>query len=334
MKKNTMIAIGSTIAAGAAAALGFVLYKKKKQNQIQEPETDLTQDLTQDLTEEISESSDEPKVKQIFVDYKDEDHLIFCEESCLDKRIIQLENTINMRDIGGYTGLDGRKTKWGKVIRSEELNVITDNDVTYLESIGLKHIFDFRDEKKAIRTPDRVPNGTEYHNMPALTGLPIAPPSAEAMQNLNVPDPIGEFFKAVYGYQVKERAQTFADVLKILAKDETPILFHCSNGKDRTGFMAALILLICGVPEETILSDYTLTNLTFDTACRRFTPHMVEEFGCDPDRIRDFFGVRPEWLKIQLDYIKNNYANVDAYFLDKTDLTQEDLDAVRAVMLA
>lgn len=319
MKKETLIITGG-LAAGMAAGLGLFHYFKKKKTQEQTIETDWFESCDE-------ETSDVPK--HIFVDYKDEAHLIFCEESELDKRIIQLENTINMRDIGGYTGLNGRKTKWGKVIRSEELNEITDNDVAYLESIGLKHIFDFRDEAKAERTPDKLPKGVHYHNTPSLTGAPIHP----SLINNTAEDPVGDFFKGIYAYQVEERAQIFADVLKVLAKDETPILFHCSNGKDRTGFMAALILLVCGVPEETIISDYTLTNLTFETACARFTPHMINDYGCDPATIRDFFGVRPEWLMIQLDYIRNNYDSVDDYFLDKTDLTKADLDAVREMML-
>ncbi|MEG0379478.1 MAG: tyrosine-protein phosphatase, partial [Eubacterium sp.] len=156
--------------------------------------------------------------------------------------------------------------------------------------------------------------------------------------DFNQPDAIDRFMRHIYLFQVENRAQQFAIVLKVMTKaDEYPILYHCTNGKDRTGFMTALILLICGVPEETIISDYSLTNLTFDEAFETLGSIMADELnatqGVSKDQLKDFFGVKPEWLKIQLNYIKDHYENVDAYLLDKTDLTKEDLDKIRANML-
>lgn len=311
----------NVIFSAIAASAGYFYFKKRRKSK---KETLL---IPEEPKKQEVETT--PASSASMTDFKSKEHLLFCEESQLDRRIIQLENTINMRDIGGYTGLDGRKTKWGKIIRSEELNQLTDNDVAWLNDIGLKHIYDFRDEGKSLRTPDRVPESAEYHNLPSLSGMPVDIHQLDFTQ----PNMIDDFFKIVYGYQVEHKAQVFAEVLKTLAKDETPILYHCTNGKDRTGFMTALILLICGVPEETILSDYTLTNMTFDAAYRRFSPVMAKGLGVEPICMHDFFGVKPAWLNIQLDYIRNNYENVDAYLLDNTDLTQKDLDAVRNVML-
>lgn len=267
-------------------------------------------------------------------DYQDKDHLIFCDETQLSRRIIQLETTINMRDIGGYTGLDGRKTRWGRVIRSEELCHLSEADVKSLEAMGIKHVYDFRDPVKARLKTDRMPATADYTNLPVLSGFSVDHRSLD----FDDPQAVDRFMRGIYAFQVKHKAQDYATILHTLTREEElPILYHCTNGKDRTGFMTALILLICGVPEATIISDYTLTNLTFDEAFHTLGAIMLDEMKDSMDiqkeKLRDFFGVKPEWLKIQLDYIKKHYGTVDAYLLANTDLTEADLDAVRANML-
>ncbi|MDO4287714.1 MAG: tyrosine-protein phosphatase, partial [Eubacterium sp.] len=239
------------------------------------------------------------------------------------------------RDIGGYTGLDGRKTKWRKIIRSEELAHLSDNDVAYFKELGLKHVFDFRDAPKAERLPDRLPDTADYKNLPVLKDMPFSHNDIDFSQ----PGAIDRFMRDIYAYQVEHCAPIYAEILKLMTQEDAyPILYHCTNGKDRTGFMTALILLICGVPETTIISDYTLTNLTFDEAFEVLGTIMADDMqarqkNVPKDQLKDFFGVKPEWLKIQLDYIKDNYDSVDAYLLDKTDLTAEDLDKIRENML-
>ncbi|MGL4283096.1 MAG: tyrosine-protein phosphatase [Eubacterium aggregans] len=318
MKKFQFVGLGALVA--AAAAVPYFI-NKKRQRRVEEGMMD--------------SQAPTPALPSHHTDFKDQDHLIFCDESQLGRRLIQLEKTINMRDIGGYTGYDNRRTQWGKVIRSEELAHLSDTDVEYLNDLGVKHVYDFRDEGKAKRTPDRLPDSADYTNLPTLKGIPFSHHELDFTQ----PDAIDGFMRKIYTYQVENKAPEFAKVLKMLATEgETPILYHCTNGKDRTGFITALILLICGVPEETILSDYTLSNLTFDEAFQTLGSIMADELederdDFDKNQIRDFFGVKPEWLKIQLDYIKENYGDVDTYLLDKTDLTSDDLEQIRMVML-
>jgi len=271
-------------------------------------------------------------------DYKDSEHLIFCEESHLGRRLIQLEQSINIRDLGGYTGLDHQKTKWKKIIRSEELNHLSDNDIKALENLGIKYVIDFRGESKATKLPDKLPKTAKYLHIPLLAELPYTP------ADIDYDDPTGidTFMRKIYRYQVENRAVDFAKVLKLLTKAESyPLLYHCTNGKDRTGIMTAFILLICGVPEETIISDYTLTNLTFDEAFDVLGSLLTESYQnsntlptIDKNKLRDFFGVKPAWLKIVLEYIRTEYGTVEAYFKANTDLTDADFKAIRENMLA
>ncbi len=262
--------------------------------------------------------------------FKDENNLIFCEETQLSKRLIQLENSINIRDIGGYTGIDGRKIKWRKVIRSEELAHLSDKDVDYFAALRLKHVFDFRNAAKSERQADRLPKTAEYHLLPIFSGDDMG-----LDRDFTQPGVVDEFMRQIYKIQTEERAQCFAEVLKYLTESsEYPILYHCTNGKDRTGFMTYLILSILGVKEEVILSDYTLTNLTFDESYNLLGNIMSEELGIENYHLWEFYGVKPDWLKISMDYVKSNFGNVETYLMEKTDLREKDFKKIQDNLLA
>lgn len=264
-------------------------------------------------------------------DFQDENNLIFCEETQLGKRLIKLENSINIRDIGGYTGIDGRKIKWRKVIRSEELAHLSDKDVSYFAALRLKHVFDFRNKSKAERQVDRLPKTAEYHLLPIFSGSDMKLHHKDFTQ----PGAVDEFMRQIYKTQTEDRAQCFAEVLKYLTEaSEYPLLYHCTNGKDRTGFMTYLILSILGVNEDVILSDYSLTNLTFDESYNLLGNIMSEELGIENYHLWEFYGVKPDWLKISMDYVNTNFGNVETYLMEKTDLREKDFKKIRDNLLA
>lgn len=268
---------------------------------------------------------------QPLYDFKDENNLIFCDETQLGKRLIKLENSINIRDIGGYTGLDGRKIKWRKVIRSEELAHLSDKDVSYFSALRLKHVFDFRNKTKSERQVDRLPKSTQYHLLPIFSSADMG---VDHM-NFTQPGAVDQFMRNIYKIQTEERAQCFAEVLKYLTEpSEYPILYHCTNGKDRTGFMTYLILSLLGVKENVILSDYTLTNLSFDESYLLLGNIMSEELGIESYHLWEFYGVKPEWLQLSMDYINQNFGNVETYLMEETDLREKDFKKIRENLLA
>ena len=268
---------------------------------------------------------------RILYNFKDENNLIFCEETQLGKRLIQLENSINIRDIGGYTGINGRKIKWRKVIRSEELAHLSDKDVDYFAALRLKHVFDFRNKSKSQRQADRLPKTAQYHLLPIFTSADMGLDHKDFTQ----PGVVDEFMRHIYKIQTEDRAQCFAEVLKYLTEpSEFPILYHCTNGKDRTGFMTYLILSILGVPEDVIMSDYTLTNLTFDESYNLLGNIMSEELGIENYHLWEFYGVKPDWLRISMDYVNSNFGNVETYLMEKTDLREKDFKKIQDNLLA
>ncbi len=270
------------------------------------------------------------KEEQKVTNFKDANHLMLSPESQLDRRFLKIKDAINLRDIGGYTTTDGKKIKWQKVYRSEELAHLSEESISELATLGIRHIYDFRDANKLIKHPDPEIKGAVNHHIPVLKNIPHSAKDID----LNDPKGIDTFMRYVYTYLVQEKAQDFANILKTITdENQLPILVHCTNGKDRTGFMIALILLICRVPEETVYSDYSLSNYTFDKAFDTLGTILHDEINSvteiKKDALRNFFGVKPDWLKITLDYIREHYGNVENYLIAQTDMTSEDFEKIR-----
>ena len=265
--------------------------------------------------------------KNDYSDFYDEHHLRYCDESYLDKRIIPFETALNMRDIGGYTNENNEPLKWKKIYRGEELNHLSPEDFQKFNKLGIKYVFDFRDDWAPQLRPDHLPDGAFYRNLPVLKDLDF--PRIDADRDELSKETIGEFFKGLYLAEAKERVNEFAEVLKVLRDDPDAIVYiHCTNGKDRTGFMIALIMLLAGINEEKVISEYSLTNHTFNKAYETLSKGLgtiTEEVDAE----KEFYGVDPDWLQVQLDYINDNYPDIDSYLIENSDLTKEDLEIIR-----
>ncbi len=328
MKKELKLAL----VIGAMAAIPvFILTKKHlKKQKNKKTKSDLNKKKESQAEKLIYTSGPVSPTGQVLYDFKDANNLIFCEETQLNKRLIQLENSINIRDIGGYSGYQGGRVKWRKVIRSEELAHLSDRDVEFFKDLKLKHVFDFRNEAKAKRQIDRLPDFTTYHLNPIFDNADMK----REPYSFTQAGAVDQFMRDIYTLQAEKKAQEFANVLKYLTlPDQYPLLYHCTNGKDRTGFMTYLILSILGVKEETIMSDYTLTNLTFDESYLLLGNIMSEELGIDNYHLWEFYGVKPDWLQLSIDYITKKFGNVEDYLLYETDLTKTDFQKIRDNLL-
>ncbi|MFO7854782.1 MAG: tyrosine-protein phosphatase [Paracoccaceae bacterium] len=164
----------------------------------------------------------------------------------------------NLRELGGLPAGGGRTVRAGRFFRGPALHGLTAEEAAALEPIGLAHVVDFRGRDEAAARPATLP-GRRLH-------LSIEPTAAvRLMDVLSKPDPAPEAISAAmqetYRDFVRVNAETFARFLGLLAEaDGAPFLFHCTAGKDRTGFAAALILHALGADAETIEADYLATN--------------------------------------------------------------------------
>jgi protein-tyrosine phosphatase len=173
------------------------------------------------------------------------------------ERLLPLQGGRNFRDLGGYRTDDGRQVRWGRIYRSGVMSELTAADMGYLSSLGIGVICDLRSKQERSSQPNPfVPTqaplvvATDYDMLP-LTALQDSTTSTEAISA--VADAYVQFTQTL--------APQYTDLFARLVRRETPLAFNCSAGKDRTGMGAALLLSVLGVPRQTVIADYTLTQV-------------------------------------------------------------------------
>lgn len=174
-------------------------------------------------------------------------------------RRLELLGSTNFRDLGGYVGHAGRQIRWRRLFRSDHLAELTPQDVAALSALGLTRVCDFRGVQERMVHPCGIP-GAKVH------ALSIEPTVVQGMQSLLAagkvltPQVTVELMEQTYRDFVRDNSPRFAELFAHLLHDDSPLVFHCTAGKDRTGFAAALILTALGVPRTVVMQDYLLTN--------------------------------------------------------------------------
>ncbi len=232
-----------------------------------------------------------------------------------------MEGASNFRDLGGYQTTDGRSVKWHRLFRSNALAWLTESDLATVSDIGIRLICDFRSDDEFNNLRTRLPASSP----PEILRLPIYPKAVHAMRKMVVEgdadlDKVIAGYVGVYRAYATEHGAEFSKFLHRLVDEENhAVLFHCSAGKDRTGFAAALILTALGVPLETVFADYLLTNelwkpLGFDPEGNSPFASIIEEM--DEETRTAYLGARPEYLQAALDAINETHGSFDNFFRD------------------
>jgi protein-tyrosine phosphatase len=174
-------------------------------------------------------------------------------------RSLQLAGATNFRDLGGYAGQGGRSVRWRQLFRSDHLAALTPEDLLTIDRLGVARVFDFRGKTERLAQACVIP-GAVVHS------LAIEPTVVQGLKTLidagelvTVDNTVG-LMQQTYRDFVLDNSPRFAQFFGHLLADDAPLVFHCTAGKDRTGFAAALLLEALGVPRAVILQDYLLTN--------------------------------------------------------------------------
>ena len=170
-----------------------------------------------------------------------------------------------------YVAADGRPLRRGVVYRSNELQ-LSHADAATIARLGVTAIYDLRSTHEIEAHPDAEVPGATWHHV-EVGGIPMV-----QLEELTSREAADEVMRRVYRSFVEapEARAAFAQLLRHIAEAERATLFHCAAGKDRTGWVAALLLHVAGVDDATILEDYLLTN-SFSTATREKYLGLVRE---------------------------------------------------------
>ncbi|MFG3287171.1 tyrosine-protein phosphatase [Streptomyces sp. NPDC048111] len=255
-------------------------------------------------------------------------------------RQIVLQGAVNVRDLGGYRTYDGGRVRYGVAYRADALNRTTDADIATLGRLGLREAVDFRvPVELQYDGPDRLPAGL------AATPRPVTDSGlyAQMVTAIGSRDPATQdamlghgkaeaLMRTVYRAFVSDadaRAQ-FGATLKDLASGRGPLLFHCSSGKDRTGWLSYVLLRAVGVPAGTAEQDYLASN-GFRAAADAALRAGLKQSGVmqDPDLLIPLQEVRGEYLAAALDELASRYGDLYGYLTRGLGLPLPDLAALR-----
>jgi protein-tyrosine phosphatase len=252
-------------------------------------------------------------------------------ELTIGERILPLEGAHNFRDLGGYETAGGRRVKWGKLYRADHLANLTDGDQRYLEALGIRQVYDLRTFAEAEQYPDRLPPSIRYAHFPIFTHGPID--GGTILRQLGRLDNI---MFDMYRAGLDQGGMIFAQICGQLAQPiNVPAVFHCSAGKDRTGLMTALILLALGVPAETIIYDYTLTDLAIEylISATRDTAGWQKILMPNNERLHSLLSAPPSLIEATLQHIAEKYGTVEEYLCNEGWLTRPQLEQLRNELL-
>ena len=233
----------------------------------------------------------------------------------------------NFRELGGYPADEGKTVRWGQIWRGVCTARLTDPaDRARLDALGLRLILDLRSTAEAQAEPDYVPDGARLVQICALCGddgheISFAPGDIERMMHTARE---GENILYRMYRQMLFGNKAFKELFRALEAGETPILFHCSAGKDRTGVAAMLILLALGASDETICADFVQTNVCRKAEIDALLAGHAEEIAADPSKRMRFCtqaGVDPGAAPYVLQVIREACGSAEEYLAREYGLT-------------
>lgn len=232
----------------------------------------------------------------------------------------------NLRDLGGYATQYGKIVVRGKVYRSNAFFAIDEGYLIKLQKLKLKSDFDLRTPAEISAQADEIPAGVKYIqlNVMADENLIVTPAQIDeyfknpklASEKLGGVEGVEASFVALYrDFILLPSAQKSYQTLylSLLDPSNVPGVFHCTNGKDRTGWAAAALLTFLGVSKEEVFSDYLRSNEYLLPMHQKEIDAFISEGG-DPGIPVAIFGVKRKYLETAFDEMYQRYGTIEKYF--------------------
>ncbi|MFD0774010.1 tyrosine-protein phosphatase [Streptomonospora algeriensis] len=251
-----------------------------------------------------------------------------------------LSTAPNFRDLGGHTTRSGARVRTGVAFRSDALDRLDAADMRMLGDLGVRQVIDLRTSFERASKPDALPEGADYavldvqgdHSTGAdLVEVLTDPARAEAV--------FGDGGATSFMHEVNRVLVTaedaragYAEVVRRIAAGAGATVVHCSAGKDRTGWAAALVLELVDVPREAVVADYLASNdrLSGIQASMRAA---CERSGVDPALIEPMTKCRRAYLDEAYAEVERAFGSFEGYIRDGLGLDSPTIEALRGRML-
>lgn len=250
------------------------------------------------------------------------------------ERSLHLASVSNFRDVGGYRTTDGRWVRMGLAYRSNGLGALTPQDYAQLQELGLRLVCDLRLAQERSKRPDPLIPGSDtlFADVAADSGHRST--DVPMLVNLRDEAAVVNFIKGAYRdfvYLPSARAG-YRQLLERLADPESfPTVFHCTAGKDRTGWAQAVLLGILGVPRKTIMEDYVLTDRFMSVSAVEQILNSLPQAGVTLSKA--LTSAEPAFLETAFSEVERHYGSFDGYLRQGLGLDERTLAAIRANFL-
>jgi protein-tyrosine phosphatase len=256
---------------------------------------------------------------------------------------IALASLPNLRDLGGWPTADGRRVRSGVLFRSTDLSRLSPDVRLALERLGIGTVYDFRSTAERTTEPDITLDGVQEVALDVLADAPHAIPGnltkvlsdpvtlAAAQAELGGDRGVVQLMESSYG-QLVELPSAVTSYQRfyrgLLGDHPVPALFHCTTGKDRTGWAAASFLTLMGVGRDAVFTEYLLTNDQLIPALTSIFDAFTDAGG-DPALLRPVLGVDRTYLARAFAVMENRYGTIESYFADGLGIDATDQQRLR-----
>jgi protein-tyrosine phosphatase len=254
------------------------------------------------------------------------------------ERLLPLQGGRNFRDLGGYRTADGHHVRWEMLYRSGSMHGLTESDYASLEQRGIRVVCDFRDTRERAGEPVNWPKPaapnvlSEDYSLDMKGFLPAGNPKTWTAEQAR------SAMAASYPRLLDQFRGQYRRMFVELLAGHAPLAFNCSAGKDRTGVAAALLLTALGVPRETVIGDYLLTNIYLDgrklMAQNALAGPASPMAGMPPEVMKAMLAADRRYIEAALAVLDKHSGGANGWLRDNLGLSAVDLAKLRRMYLA
>jgi protein-tyrosine phosphatase len=259
-------------------------------------------------------------------------------------RHVVLDGAVNVRDIGGYRTSYGLQVTRGLLFRGDALSQLSGADVERLERLGLRIVIDFRTPGEVLLAgADRLPFGTQLVSLPVSGGdLGLIYELIASGDHERQRRELGDGRAAELMVEVnrgfvtdpRQREAFGAAVRLVCSAGRLPLLYHCSGGKDRAGWMTAIVLTALGVPRDVVLRDYLLSNDFHRTEYQKLRYDLVKTgIVTDPDLLRPVMEQSASYLDAAFEEAERRYGSFGRFVTRGLEVSDATLGELRRTLL-
>lgn len=255
-------------------------------------------------------------------------------------RLLNFEGIANFRDLGGYANEQGQQVKWGVLYRSGTFAHSSRADLQGLQQLQLATLIDFRSGGEKEEEPNQLPQPASF----TVVEIPTLDEGNKALVgevmervesgNFDGFDPDQFMLTANRQFATEFTPQFRQFIHTVLDAGGKPVAWHCSAGKDRTGFASAILLRVLGVPQETVMRDY-MESKQHALEARKNQLLLLRVFKGEEaaDKLAIMMGVEEAWLRAAFEEIDARWGSFDNYVSEGLQLTDRDIAKLRNQLL-